>query len=170
MPAPNNATNAAENEQQEEIINPVPLPAAAPGTSSNTVAHNIQPPPGFVSHRYHVNFESFSGRGNATEFWAMFMAFATLQGMSEVSTILVLPFHLTGIAREWFNVLDNKYKVSLASVKEAFLKRFKPLVKRGVKLTDLKQGEIEFVDDYIHGAVSLNSENSVSEDFLVNIT
>lgn len=178
MPAPSNATSATNNEQPEEIVNPAPLtlPTATAGTSSNTVntvPHIIPPPPGFASHhghRYHVNFESFSGRGNATEFWAMFMAFVTLQGMPEVSAILILPFHLTGIAREWFNVLDNKYKVSLTSIKEAFLKRFKPLIKRGVKLTDLKQGDTESVDDYIHRAMSFNSENSVSEDFLVSIT
>ncbi|CAG2232507.1 unnamed protein product [Mytilus edulis] len=176
MPAPNNATTATANEQPEEIVNTSPIPTAKTGTSSNTVntaPHIIPPPPGFASHhghRYNVNFESFSGRGNATEFWAMFMAFVTLQGMPKVSFILILPFHLTGKAREWFSVLDKKHKVSLTSIKEAFLKRFKPLIKRGVKLTDLKQGDTESVDEYIHRAMSFNSENSVYEDFLVSIT
>ncbi|CAC5380842.1 unnamed protein product [Mytilus coruscus] len=64
----------------------------------------------------------------------------------------------------------NTDPISIASIKEAFLKRFKPLIKQGVKLTDLKHGETESVDEYIHRALSLNSEKSVSEDFLVSIT
>ncbi|VDH91439.1 Hypothetical predicted protein [Mytilus galloprovincialis] len=61
MPAPNNATtNAADNEQPKEIVDTASL-----GTSSNTtVSHIIPPPPDYASHRYHVNFESFSGYVN----------------------------------------------------------------------------------------------------------
>ena len=71
----------------------------------------------------------------------MFVAFVTLQRMTEAESILILPFHLSGIAREWFNILDSSYNTSLSTVKDAFLKRFKPMIKQGVKLTDLKPGD-----------------------------
>lgn len=47
------------------------------------------------------------------------------------------------------------------------MKRFRPIIKQGIKLTDLKQGPTKSVDEYIHIALNLNS---VSEEFLISIT
>ena len=161
MPAPSNSTGTDQSEQTV---------TTQPGTSSTTpLIQSTAPPPGFMP-RYNVQIEQFNGKGNAGQWWTMFVAFVTLQRMPEAESILVLPFHLSGIAREWFNILDSSCKTSLSTIKDAFLKLFKPMIKQGVKLTDLKQGDNETVDEYIHRALSLNSDNCVSEDFLVSIT
>lgn len=72
------------------------------------------PPPGFHAHRYTVQIQPYTGRGNAAE-WG-FMGFVMLQRMPDVDAILMLPFHLTSIAKERFNTLDGTIKQSLETI------------------------------------------------------
>ena len=58
---------------------------------------------------------------------------------------MMISFYLTGIAREWYDMLPSSAKTSLQNLKTAFLNRFKPLIDQGVKLTDLKQMDHESV-------------------------
>ena len=76
----------------------------------------VGPPPGCHAPRYTVQIQPYTGRDNATEWWTMFMGFVMLQRMPDADAILMLPFHLTSIAKEWFNTLDGTIKQSLETI------------------------------------------------------
>jgi len=58
----------------------------------------------------------YTGRGNAAEWWTMFMGFVMLQKMPDVDAILMLPFQLTSIAKEWYNTQDGTTKQYLEAI------------------------------------------------------
>ncbi|CAG2203607.1 unnamed protein product [Mytilus edulis] len=170
MPAPENAAG----QQEAEIIQvPVNAPAEVMAPLNVPIVPAPQgPPPGFPVQRYNVNIELFTGKGNVTalEWWTMFVTFVTLQRMPEADALLVFPFHLAGVAKAWFNTLDTQTKSTFNNLKAAFLQRFKPTLNAGVKITELRQYAYETVDEYIDRALSLNSNNCVSEEFLISVT
>ncbi|CAG2227697.1 unnamed protein product [Mytilus edulis] len=75
-----------------------------------------------------------------------------------------------GVAKAWFNTLDTQTKTTFNNLKAAFLQRFKPTLNAGVKIIELRQYAYETVDEYIDRALSLNSTNCVSEEFLISVT
>ncbi|XP_063412759.1 uncharacterized protein LOC134695439 isoform X1 [Mytilus trossulus] len=170
MPAPENAAGQQEAEIIQVPVNP-PAEVMAP-LNVPIVPAPQGPPPGFPVQRYNVNIELFTGKGNVTalEWWTMFVTFVTLQRMPEADALLVFPFHLAGVAKAWFNTLDTQTKSTFNNLKAAFLQRFKPTLNAGVKITELRQYAYETVDEYIDRALSLNSNNCVSEEFLISVT
>lgn len=126
--------------------------------------------PGLVPHRYHVNLRMFDGKSSPVRWWTSFIAFITLQRMTKREAIICLPFHLMEMPAKWFAALPDEYKISLATLKQAFIDRFQLLISANVSLTDLRKGPTEPVTDYIHRATQYNKDKSVTEDFLVTLT
>lgn len=166
MPTPG---NARPDEDIARIEEPENQEVSRQSSSSIPVTRQTAPP-GF-SHlpRYNVQIEQFNGRGDAAQWWLLFTTYITLQKIPEMEAILMLPFFMVGVAREWFSLLPATCKNTLAQVEQALYKRFKT-AKHGSKLTELKQGETESCEDYIHRAMSLNSNKIVTEDFLLELT
>jgi hypothetical protein len=90
--------------------------------------------------------------------------------MPEAEAILTLPFYLTGMADNWFSALANGCKQSLHLIQSSFLQRFKPVTKHDIRLKNLDQQPNETIDEYIRRAETMNLNNSVSEELLVQIT
>lgn len=61
-----------------------------------------------------------------------------------------LPFFLIGAAETWFNSLDTIKKLTLNSIHEAFINRFKPPSNHVFDLLELQQGPTESVEEFIH--------------------
>ncbi|KAJ8320703.1 hypothetical protein KUTeg_002290 [Tegillarca granosa] len=149
-------TQATENNENHEEVQ---------ASGSNNI---LTPPPGFQV-RHHVNIQPFNGKEDAAQWWVMFLTFVQLQRMPEPEAILVLPFHLTGVAKQWYYMLSNDIKASLATIRDAFIKRFKPTVDKNIGLTNLSQKTTESIQEYIDRSTELNIDNSVSEQFLITL-
>jgi len=161
--------NAQPTSEGSQSVEDRQAPMQTPSVQVAPVAAPVQPPPGF-QHRYSVTLQPYDGKSEAVKWWTRFMAFITLQRMPEAEAILTLPFYLTGIADNWFSTLSNDCKQSLHLIKTSFLQRFKPVTKHDIRLKNLEQQQNETIDEYISRAETMNSNNSVSEEFLVQIT
>lgn len=68
----------------------------------------------------------FDGRGSATEWRMSLVAFITLTNTPAVKAIQMPHLYFSGIALQWFTVLDPVKKSSLDIFKPAFFAQFKP--------------------------------------------
>ena len=141
-------------------------PMQTPPVQVAPVAAPVQPPPGF-QHRYSVTLQPYDGKSEAVKWWTRFMAFITLQRMPEAEAILTLPFYLTGMADNWFSALANDYKQSLHQIQSSF---FDSGSHHDIKLKNLEQQPNQTINEYITRAETMNLNNSVSQEFLVQIT
>ena len=161
--------DAQPTSEGSQSVEDMQAPMQTPPVQVPPVAAPVQPPPGF-QHRYSVTLQPYDGKSEAVKWWTRFMAFITLQRMPEAEAILTLPFYLTGMADNWFGTLANDCKQSLHIIQTSFLQRFKPVTKHDIRLKSLEQQQHETIDEYISRAETMNSNNSVSEEFLVQIT
>lgn len=89
--------------------------------------------------------------------------------MTDKQAILSLPFHLEDKPSEWFSTLADEAKQSLATIKTAFISRFRPQVSTSINLTKLKQSPTENIEDNIHRAIQYNKYRSASVPFLIEL-
>ncbi|CAG2245745.1 unnamed protein product [Mytilus edulis] len=137
-----------------------PVQATATGQSKHRPA-----PPGCNNSKIMVNLKHYNGDTDTVQWWASFLVYITLQRMTEWDVILVLPFYLCGIAKQWFEMIDSTTTSSLANIQASFLNRFKQHKQEDIGLTYLRQQENEPVDQYLHRVLNYNKTNSVSTIF-----
>lgn len=135
-----------QQQQQREFLPPPPPPMP------QQTLHRSVPAPAESQTRQlsNIKLEKFDGKTSAVQWWMKFMAFISLQKLSEQTAILHLPFFLIGAAETWFNSLDTIKKLTLNSIHDAFINRFKPPSNHVFDLLELQQGPTESVEEFIH--------------------
>lgn len=134
-----------QQQQQREFLPPPPPPPPMP----QQTLHRSVPAPA-ERQLSNIKLEKFDGKTSAVQWWMKFMAFISLQKLSEQTAILHLPFFLIGAAETWFNSLDTIKKLTLNSIHDAFINRFKPPSNHVFDLLELQQGPTESVEEFIH--------------------
>lgn len=126
-----------QQRQQREFLPPPPPPPPMP----QQTLHTSVPAPAESQTRQlsNIKLEKFDGKTSAVQWWMKFMAFISLQKLSEQTAILHLPFFLIGAAETWFNSLDTIKKLTLNSIHDAFINRFKPPSNHVFDLLELQQ-------------------------------
>ena len=119
-------------------------------------------------HRPHVTLRHFNGKQSPVTWWAQFIAYITLQRMSNEDAIMTLPFYLYDAAETWWSNLDDHFKATLDTIKAAFLARFRPSSKLNLKLFDVQQKSKETVEDYIHRITTSVADRAVDQDWLIH--
>lgn len=105
----------------------------------------------------------FDGRGSATEWWMSFVAFITLTNIPAVKAIQMLHLYFSGIALQWFTVLDPVKKSSSDTFKQAFFARFKPSSLINTDLLSIQQQPGESVKEYFHRVQKLSSDSTMDD-------
>ena len=136
-----------QQQQQREFLPPPPPPPMPQHTLQRSVT---APAESHIRQLSNIKLEKFDGKTSAVQWWMKFMAFISLQKLSEQTAILHLPFFLIGAAETWFNSLDTIKKLTLNSIHEAFINRFKPPSNHVFDLLELQQGPTESVEEFIH--------------------
>ena len=152
QPAPQVAYFAASHHQSAAAVN---TPEEAP------------PAPTF-QYKPHAQLRRFNGKNSAVTWWCQFMAYISLHRMSVRDAIQSLHFYLEGAAETWFHTLDPIIKMSLETLKAAFMARFCPSSKLNLKMMDVRQHEAETVEDYFHRVISSVADKPVDEDWLIH--
>ncbi|KAK3101812.1 hypothetical protein FSP39_006539 [Pinctada imbricata] len=127
------------------------------------------PTPSTVTTKPLVKLREFDGKGSAIQWWLKFMTFIQLHGLSNRDALLRLPFYLVGVAGVWFDTLDASYKVTLETVKIAFIARFKPTSNLKLDLMDIKQLPNEKVDDFINRVTALTVDRPADPEMLLHV-
>lgn len=151
--------------QEEEISN---LRQQLNRMQTRTTRETETPTPALTSSAPKVKLDKYDGKSSIVQRWLKFMTFLSLQKLSEAVAIDTLPFYLTGAAESWFFSLDSNIK-SLESIRQAIHNRFKPSTRHNLQLMDVKQKEVESVDDFIHRVTSLTTDRSVDQEWLITV-
>ncbi|CAG2247845.1 unnamed protein product [Mytilus edulis] len=132
---------SVQNQPPVQLLHLVQATATGQGNSRSA-------PPGFINSKTMLNLKQYNT--GAVQWWASFLAYTTLPRKAEWEAILVLPFYLCGVAKQWFDMIDSTTKSSLANIKLSFLNRFEQHKQEDIGLTYLRQQENVPVDQYLH--------------------
>ena len=74
-----------------------------------------------------MQLRRFNGKNSAVRWWCQFKAYISLHRMPVRDDIQSLNFYLEGAGETWFHILDPIIKMSLETLRAAFMARFCPL-------------------------------------------
>ncbi|XP_062603682.1 uncharacterized protein LOC134265486, partial [Saccostrea cucullata] len=116
-----------------------------------------------------VKLDKYDGKTSIIQWWLKFITFINLQRLTEKMAIETLPFYLAGAAESWFFSLDEAFKHSLSTIKEAIHQRFQPSSRNNLQLMDVKQKQTESVEDFIHRVTQMTTDRRVDQDWLITV-
>ncbi|MES9902580.1 MAG: hypothetical protein ABW168_07845, partial [Sedimenticola sp.] len=117
-----------------------------------------------------IRLESFSGQGQDPAKWfAWFERYAALSNMKDERAAMAMPFHLQGIARTWYDSLTDATQRSVASLRDAFLTRFKRSTHCDLAVLNIVQRATEYVEEYFARFVEVAQGRDLPEPLAVSI-
>lgn len=114
----------------------------------------------------HIHLEPFKGQGEDPERWlSYFERYCQYHNLNADRAALSMPFHLKGVAKIWFDSLQDTTKGSFRLLREAFIARFKPQNNIDITVLSMCQKQDESVEEYYSRFI----DNMATKDLPENI-
>ena len=114
----------------------------------------------------HIHLEPFKGQGEDPERWlAYFERYCQYHNLNADRAALSMPFHLKGVAKIWFDSLQDATQSSFRLLREAFIARFKPQNNIDITVLSMCQKQEETVEEYYSRFI----DNVATKDLPENI-
>ena len=142
--------------QPQEPVEPEPEPPLF--TEQHTMMSN------------QINLEAYRGQGKDTQKWfTYFERWSTFMNYKEARAALVLPFHLKGITKTWYDSLSQTTQRSLDLLKTAFINRFKPTQTVDSSVLTITQKPDESADEYFSHFIDSSYIRDIPEPLQIYI-
>lgn len=115
-----------------------------------------------------LNLESFKGEGDAKKWFGYFERYTAFLNLSPQRAALALPFFLKGIAKSWYDGLQETTQQDLAVLKTAFTQRFEQSG-LDINILAIAQKQEESAEEYFSRSSDILLTRQLPENLAISI-